>query len=228
MSPEYFSTVTRLIELAASGVGLDRPTIRPSATGLLTPLHFNGSHLASFLLRGDAEPRYRFTLMDEEEISFFMIRDNETVVQRQMDHMMYKRAKFMCINDNMNHSSPNNDKVLEVLQTFLRSYFPWPSSFEHPPGKENPFLHTWEAPPHLRQKYGWSDPTKVGLSPSYAATFNVNRETGETLWLPVNKERIVYGLVALVAALVVLLLRALTRWCCRRRTRPPIPSGLLV
>eukprot|EP01062_Namystynia_karyoxenos_P059032 TRINITY_DN50464_c0_g1_i1.p1 TRINITY_DN50464_c0_g1~~TRINITY_DN50464_c0_g1_i1.p1 ORF type:complete len:1186 (+),score=394.65 TRINITY_DN50464_c0_g1_i1:139-3696(+) len=235
MTEEYFNTVVELVELAAAGVGMGR-LLRPSLTGLLTPYHFNGSHLAALLLEGDPEDRYRYTLMEETEISFFMVRDNATITQRQMDHIQWKRPKFICINDNMNHSSPRAAEVLRVIHRFFDEYFPWRSDFELPAGEENPFLHTWEAPPHLMERYGWSDPATVGLDPEYAATFG-RRELRSAPLLSrlrdsaaLRQPRSLWWLLPALGA-AGLLATALRRQWGRLFPPPrrrPTPSGMLV
>eukprot|EP01065_Artemidia_motanka_P025432 TRINITY_DN30429_c0_g1_i1.p1 TRINITY_DN30429_c0_g1~~TRINITY_DN30429_c0_g1_i1.p1 ORF type:complete len:1167 (+),score=341.75 TRINITY_DN30429_c0_g1_i1:208-3708(+) len=232
MPADFVNTVVELVELAAAGVGRDR-LLRPSLSGRLTPYHFNGSHLASLLLEGDLEDRYRYTLMEENEVSFFMIKNNATVVQRQMDHILWKRPKFICINDNMNHSDASVSQVLHVLHTFFAEYFPWKSDFELPPGKANPFLHTWEAPAHLMERYGWSDPKTVGLAPEYAATFNTPGEPSASLLSRLKAaaaQRQPASLAAVLAgaAAVAALLRLLWKAVFPPRRRYPLPGDLVV
>eukprot|EP01059_Diplonema_ambulator_P003086 TRINITY_DN12724_c0_g1_i1.p1 TRINITY_DN12724_c0_g1~~TRINITY_DN12724_c0_g1_i1.p1 ORF type:complete len:1088 (+),score=329.81 TRINITY_DN12724_c0_g1_i1:47-3310(+) len=231
MLQDYFDLVVQLIELAAAGIGETR-YIRPSLTGLMTAYHFNDSHLAGLLQRGDEEQRYKHIVMTEDEVSFFMIRNNATVVQRQMDHMMWKRARFMCINDNMNHSDPANREVLNVLLTFMKDYFPIATEFELPDGVENKHLHTFEYSPEEQARYGWYTPE--GLDPFFAASM---RGSGESSVIGdyVKAVKIFYlrndswilffgGLVALFACWQAVL------WVLGvffRRAPPPLPSGLL-
>ena len=37
--------------------------------------------------------------------------DNVSTVQHQLDHILFKMPKFICVNDNMNHSHPDNPKA---------------------------------------------------------------------------------------------------------------------
>eukprot|EP00759_Apiculatamorpha_spiralis_P029324 PhF_6_TR31510/c0_g1_i2/m.46426/K08239/GNPTAB; UDP-N-acetylglucosamine-lysosomal-enzyme len=141
MNQEYLTAVLDLVELAVMGLGVNR-TIRPSWTGLMTAYHFKGSHLADILFANlEKEFRYKHELVDLDDVTFFMIRDNLTVVQNQMDHVLYKRPKFLCINDNMNHTHPDHPRIVDVVQKLLRMYYPTPSPFELPDGTENEFLH---------------------------------------------------------------------------------------
>jgi len=135
------TAVLDLVELAALGLGVNR-TLRPSWTGLLTPYHFKGSHVAQILFQNlELEQAYKYEIVDLDDVTFFMIRDNVTVARHQMDHILYKRPKFLCINDNMNHSHPDHPQIVDAIQKLLSVYYPIPSSFELPPGIENEFLH---------------------------------------------------------------------------------------
>ena len=164
MGSDYVSMVAALVELAAAGVKKDR-LIRPSMTGKLTAYHFANSHIAELLQEGNEEKRYKSVIMDEDDISFFMVRDNATVAQRQMDHMLLKRSKFMCINDNMNHSNPAASEVKKVIYDFMNDYFPIPTEFELPDGVQNKHLHTFEYSPDEQRQYGWGLPR--GLDPLF-------------------------------------------------------------
>jgi hypothetical protein len=105
----------------------------------MTRGEFIVSPLADWLMSLHPQSRFRYTLEDQEDITFFMVRDNATVVRHQMDHVLYKRNKFICINDNMNHSHVNHSQVVGVIHDFFSSYFPKPSTFERPNGERNAF-----------------------------------------------------------------------------------------
>jgi UDP-N-acetylglucosamine-lysosomal-enzyme len=83
-----------------------------------------------------------------------MVGNNATNVEKALDGIREKRQKFVCLNDNMNHSDPNSlqvlfccgsivifVKVVKVLKDFYESLYPLPSSFELPSGTVNEFLH---------------------------------------------------------------------------------------
>eukprot|EP01064_Diplonema_japonicum_P009987 TRINITY_DN17370_c0_g1_i1.p1 TRINITY_DN17370_c0_g1~~TRINITY_DN17370_c0_g1_i1.p1 ORF type:complete len:1079 (+),score=253.70 TRINITY_DN17370_c0_g1_i1:51-3287(+) len=233
MPAEYMKLVTQLIELAAAGVGVTR-YIRPSLTGKLTAYHFNDSHLAAFLQRGEEEMRYKHVVMPEDEISFFMIRENATVVQRQMDHMLWKRSKFMCINDNMNHSDPENQEVITVLHTFMKEYFPIETEFEHPEGVENTHLHTFEYSPEKQAQYGWYTPK--GLHPVFAASMETNGESQSYLDIFRRESLILYtrhSAVSVLCGVLIIVFAAqkalsfVISVVTNRAPPPPLPSGLL-
>ncbi|KAG2383220.1 hypothetical protein C9374_004557 [Naegleria lovaniensis] len=87
-----------------------------------------------------SEQRFSYTLEDLSEVGFHMIRDDYDKVGEQLDELTRKRPKFICLNDDMNQTTPNI-QVVELLHNFYRWYFPKPSQFELPEGEENPFLY---------------------------------------------------------------------------------------
>jgi len=70
-----------------------------------------------------------------------MIGTNATDVLRALDGIRHKKQKFICLNDNMNHSNPHSVEVVKVLQEFYKSLFPNISSFELPEGQTNKYLY---------------------------------------------------------------------------------------
>lgn len=55
-------------------------------------------------------------------------------------HDFYNR-KFICLNDNIDHSHKDATTVKAVLRDFYESMFPMPSQFELPREYRNRFLH---------------------------------------------------------------------------------------
>ena len=49
--------------------------------------------------------KYKSTELDDSEIEFQMIGSNVSSVIGQLDHIRKNQKKFLCINDNMDHSS---------------------------------------------------------------------------------------------------------------------------
>lgn len=72
------------------------------------------------------------------DIAFEMIGDNFTESLHQLDSIRSRQSKFICINDNMKHPSP---ELVKALYDFFESYWPFPSAFELPPGSKNRYLH---------------------------------------------------------------------------------------
>eukprot|EP01130_Rhizamoeba_saxonica_P004675 TRINITY_DN1897_c0_g2_i1.p1 TRINITY_DN1897_c0_g2~~TRINITY_DN1897_c0_g2_i1.p1 ORF type:complete len:829 (+),score=172.96 TRINITY_DN1897_c0_g2_i1:53-2488(+) len=83
----------------------------------------------------------KFEIVDTEEVAFLMIGTNATNVQRSLDGIRERRQKFVCLNDNMDHSNPHSVEVVKVLHNFYTSLFPNISQFELPPGTTNKYLY---------------------------------------------------------------------------------------
>ena len=86
----------------------------------------------------------RFEMGDSTEIGFQMIGTNSTDVLRAIDGIRRNRHKFICLNDNIDHNDLESKNVVKVLHDFYESFFPLPSEFELPEGKENKYLHLSE------------------------------------------------------------------------------------
>ncbi|KAG2460224.1 GNPTA phosphotransferase, partial [Polypterus senegalus] len=88
--------------------------------------------------------KYKFEIMGEEEIAFKMIRTNVSHVVGQLDDIRKNPRKFVCLNDNIDHSHKDAATVKAVLRDFYESMFPIPSQFELPREYRNRFLHMQE------------------------------------------------------------------------------------
>ncbi|KAH3745280.1 N-acetylglucosamine-1-phosphotransferase subunits alpha/beta [Pelomyxa schiedti] len=85
--------------------------------------------------------KYKFRLSNLDDVAFIMVNTNDTSLQKRLDSIREKSNKFICLNDNMNHSHPAAQHTIQVLQNFYQSLFPLPSQYELPPGRRNRFLH---------------------------------------------------------------------------------------
>ncbi|XP_039647468.1 N-acetylglucosamine-1-phosphotransferase subunits alpha/beta isoform X2 [Perca fluviatilis] len=83
----------------------------------------------------------KFEIMGEEEIAFKMVRTNVSHVVGQLDDIRKNPRKFICLNDNIDHSHKDAATVKAVLRDFYESMFPLPSQFELPREYRNRFLH---------------------------------------------------------------------------------------
>jgi len=83
----------------------------------------------------------KFEIVDTDEVAFVMVGTNSTDVLRAIDGIRSRRQKFVCLNDNMNHSNPHSVEVVQVLKDLYESILPHPSSFELPSNKSNRYLH---------------------------------------------------------------------------------------
>ncbi|XP_056223911.1 N-acetylglucosamine-1-phosphotransferase subunits alpha/beta isoform X2 [Seriola aureovittata] len=86
----------------------------------------------------------KFEIMGEEEIAFKMVRTNVSHVVGQLDDIRKNPRKFICLNDNIDHTHKDAATVKAVLRDFYESMFPLPSQFELPREYRNRFLHMEE------------------------------------------------------------------------------------
>ncbi|XP_071809115.1 N-acetylglucosamine-1-phosphotransferase subunits alpha/beta-like [Asterias amurensis] len=90
------------------------------------------------------QTNYKHEVMGDEEIAFKMIRTNVSQVIGQLDDIRKNPKKFVCLNDNIEHSNPDANMVKAVLQDFYEALFPLVSQFELPRDYRNRFLHVDE------------------------------------------------------------------------------------
>ncbi|XP_076472169.1 N-acetylglucosamine-1-phosphotransferase subunits alpha/beta-like isoform X2 [Babylonia areolata] len=88
-----------------------------------------------------ARPKYRTTVLDDSSVAFKMIHGNVSKVVGQLDDIRKNPKKFICLNDNIDHSSEEAKTVKAVVQDFYESMLPVPSQFELPREYRNRFLH---------------------------------------------------------------------------------------
>jgi len=53
----------------------------------------------------------RYELAETDDVAFVMVRTNASNVQHSIDGIRQQRQKFVCLNDNMNHSNPHSVEV---------------------------------------------------------------------------------------------------------------------
>lgn len=58
-----------------------------------------------------------------------------------LDEIRKRKKKFICLNDNIDHSKHGADLAKLILVDFYESLFPIPSKFEIPGQYRNRFLH---------------------------------------------------------------------------------------
>lgn len=88
-------------------------------------------------------PKYKHQLMNLDQVAFHMIKDNPDDVNNQLDDVRYKLPKFICLNDDMNSTSPNSD-VVYSLNSFYQWYFPERSKYELPDETRNEITNILE------------------------------------------------------------------------------------
>lgn len=87
-----------------------------------------------------AQKRYKHEVVPLNEVEFYMVQDNYTIVKERLDGIRAKMPKFICLNDDIKTPDPD-PKLFETLREFFESYYPVPSPFELPP--ERYHLHLW-------------------------------------------------------------------------------------
>ncbi|KAF6035763.1 GNPTAB [Bugula neritina] len=90
------------------------------------------------------KPKYRYEVVGDQDINFKMIGTNLSHVVGQLDDLRRHPKKFMCLNDNIDHSNSEAMQVKALLADFYESMFPIKSQFELPPDYRNRFLHVNE------------------------------------------------------------------------------------
>ncbi|XP_067931267.1 N-acetylglucosamine-1-phosphotransferase subunits alpha/beta-like [Watersipora subatra] len=85
--------------------------------------------------------KYRYELLGDEDIHFKMIGTNLSSVVGQLDDLRRHPRKFICLNDNIDHSNSEAMQVKALLADFYESLFPIRSQFELPADYRNRFLH---------------------------------------------------------------------------------------
>lgn len=58
-----------------------------------------------------------------------------------MDEVRKTQKKFICLNDNLDHTTEDSKMAALILQDFYESFFPISSQFELPPNYRNKFLY---------------------------------------------------------------------------------------
>lgn len=100
----------------------------------------------------------RWETGDHEEVAFFMVPTNRSEVLHRLDDIRHDRNKFICLNDNINHTDPHSVEVVDAIQDFFAALYPLPSPFELPHGQTNKYLHTddlFAARDAIRSKKRW-------------------------------------------------------------------------
>jgi UDP-N-acetylglucosamine-lysosomal-enzyme len=86
-------------------------------------------------------PSFRYEILGTDEVAFLMVNENYAKTQKSLDGIRERRQKFICLNDNMNHTNPDSQKTVAVLREFYESIFAVPSTFELPADSPNSILY---------------------------------------------------------------------------------------
>lgn len=96
--------------------------------------------------------KYKFETLGDEDVAFHMIRDNASAVLHQLDAIRGKKKKFVCLNDNIDHSKKDAELIKALLVDFYQSLFPIPSQFELSQEYRNRFLRVGELTEFMKER----------------------------------------------------------------------------
>lgn len=97
--------------------------------------------------------KFNYVELDgEADVNFKMLHHNSTVVLAKLDEVRKSKKKFICLNDNLDHTSEESRMAALILQDFYESYFPIPSQFELPANYRNRFLYVEELEEWLQNR----------------------------------------------------------------------------
>jgi hypothetical protein len=82
--------------------------------------------------------KYQHEVLPLDEVEFFMVPDNYTIVSNRLAEIRLRMPKFICLNDDMNKTHDPPQDTVKSLQEFYLSYFPVASPFEWT-GETNPY-----------------------------------------------------------------------------------------
>jgi len=85
---------------------------------------------------------YPHTIVDDKDVTFKMLKENYTKIMIDLDYIRRTPKKYICLNDNMDHKSPDHARNQELLQEFYNTMFPVASVFEV--SVHNTFLYVRE------------------------------------------------------------------------------------
>jgi Stealth protein CR2, conserved region 2/Stealth protein CR3, conserved region 3/Stealth protein CR4, conserved region 4/Stealth protein CR1, conserved region 1/LNR domain len=112
--------------LAPSSVSVDDARVS------LAELRAHADIVEQLRLEWAKVPKYRTSIRDTDDVAFLMVGTNNTNVKKSLDGIRSRRQRFICLNDNMNHTDPASVDVVRTLREFYESIVPLPSTFELP------------------------------------------------------------------------------------------------
>ncbi|KAL6078212.1 N-acetylglucosamine-1-phosphate transferase subunits alpha and beta [Balamuthia mandrillaris] len=85
----------------------------------------------------------KYEVQGTDDVAFVMLSGNATSAQRMLDGIREHPRKFVCVNDDIDHTKPSSRRVLRYIRDLYNSLFPHPSAFELPEGQANAVLY-WD------------------------------------------------------------------------------------
>ncbi|XP_077401637.1 N-acetylglucosamine-1-phosphotransferase subunits alpha/beta-like isoform X2 [Vanacampus margaritifer] len=87
------------------------------------------------------QKKYKYKALNSDEVHFKMIHNDLAEVEHIFDDIHRHPKKFVCINDDIDHTKSNAMGVKKKLMEFYQSMLPQPSQFELHKDMPNKFLH---------------------------------------------------------------------------------------
>ncbi|XP_077355392.1 N-acetylglucosamine-1-phosphotransferase subunits alpha/beta-like isoform X2 [Festucalex cinctus] len=107
------------------------------------------------------QKKYKYKIMNSDEVHFKMIHNDLAEAARIFEDIHKRPKKFICMNDDIDHTKSNAKEVKKKLTEFYQSMFPQPSQFELHKDMYNKFLHMdelreWQAYQNKMSSYRYS------------------------------------------------------------------------
>eukprot|EP00276_Gloeochaete_wittrockiana_P022415 CAMPEP_0184363474 /NCGR_PEP_ID=MMETSP1089-20130417/139932_1 /TAXON_ID=38269 ORGANISM="Gloeochaete wittrockiana, Strain SAG46.84" /NCGR_SAMPLE_ID=MMETSP1089 /ASSEMBLY_ACC=CAM_ASM_000445 /LENGTH=231 /DNA_ID=CAMNT_0026703977 /DNA_START=13 /DNA_END=704 /DNA_ORIENTATION=- len=148
------------------------PALIPLSKPITLSLLENSTKVVEMISKNQNQKnKYKTSVLGTEDVAFIMINENDTRLENRLDGIRREQQRFICLNDDIDHSSPNAPFAVELLHNFYNSLFPLPSSFELPPGKRNEFLYIDEIRAHNEIVKSEKTFTYVGIAAALLVLF---------------------------------------------------------
>jgi Ca2+-binding EF-hand superfamily protein len=103
------------------------------------------------------EKKYKFEELSDNDIGFKMVNENVSLLVDHLDDLRREPKKFICINDNINHTSESAHLAKLYIKDYYEAVFPKQSQFELPPVYRNRFLKVedlreWQSSQLLKER----------------------------------------------------------------------------
>ena len=91
------------------------------------------------------------------DVEFYMLKDKPDEVKQKFKEIYHKKPKFICINDDMDHTKDPSNETLNELHDFFYKYYPYPSPFEiTDPNEYHPYYRKDEMVKQGYWKSNWN------------------------------------------------------------------------
>ncbi|GAV00250.1 hypothetical protein RvY_11128-2 [Ramazzottius varieornatus] len=93
----------------------------------------------------NSRKKFRFkTNAESTEFTFVRVSNNLTMLHKELEGILRKPKKYICINDEVDYTREDADVIQSTTRQFFQLLFPRPSSFELPPNRRNNFRYISE------------------------------------------------------------------------------------